>query len=169
MTAKIFAAKSVGATLALALAAVAVLPSTASADCGDTTLRGAIVGGAAGAAVGSYTAAHGVREEGGGVGAIVGVLVGAWIGRHFACEGHAPPVAYGPAPAYRGGYYEQNSYYQPAPSPYPPAPVLQTGAYARASAGVSVQAPGYYPQAYPQPYYQPQPAYYPQQPYYGGY
>ena len=81
-------AKGAAVTAAVigAVATVSALPSTASAqsyyDCnrGGNTAAGAIIGGAAGALLGSGVAARGHRNDGAALGGVLGAVTGAAVG-----------------------------------------------------------------------------------------
>jgi hypothetical protein len=148
---KVFA-KGAAVTAAVigAVATVSALPSTASAqgyyDCnrGSNTAAGAIIGGAAGALLGSGVAARGHRNDGAALGGVLGAVTGAAVGsnssncryydnRYDDRRGYYDNSYYGDRYDNRGrGYYDNSyygggGYYAPPPAVYvapPPPPVV---------------------------------------------
>jgi hypothetical protein len=82
------------------------------------TVGGAVIGGAAGAALGSNIGAHGHRSDGGLLGAAVGALLGGAIGndsaKHSAACNEQVEGNYDP---YYGNRYADNGQYQGRPYP----------------------------------------------------
>jgi uncharacterized protein YcfJ len=104
-----------GAVAALAAGAIAT-PTFAQDYCHEhrqsNGTAGAVVGGLAGAVLGSQVAGHGARTEGSVIGGIAGALIGNSIGRSSAkCDGYGyydgryDHGRYYSAPAYSSGYY----------------------------------------------------------------
>ena len=164
---KIFA-KGAALTAAVigAVATVSALPSTASAqqyyncDRSGSTVGGAVVGGIAGALLGSGIAARGHRSDGAALGGVLGAATGAAVGNSssgcapaqynngYYNNGYAAPA---PAPAYdnRGRPYYDNTYYGEAAPVYAAPPVYGAPVYAPPPVVVA-PPPVYY---YGRPYY----------------
>jgi hypothetical protein len=94
-------------------------------DANSRGLTGALIGGGAGAVLGSQFAANHHRSDGSLLGGVVGAIAGATIGHNSAACNSVPP----PPPSYRDApppppgpqaYYQPEStpYYQPEPAPY---------------------------------------------------
>ena len=88
-------------------------------DAGNRGVVGALIGGGAGATIGSQMAASGHRTDGSLLGGVVGALAGAAIGHNTAGCNAAPP----PPPRYDDAPPPPppapQAYYQPEPQPQP--------------------------------------------------
>jgi hypothetical protein len=149
-------AKGAAVTAAVigAVATVSALPTTAAAqgyyDCnrGGNTAAGAIIGGAAGALLGSGVAARGHRNDGAALGGVLGAVTGAAVGNSSSnCRYY--DGRYDSRYDNRGRGYYDNSYYGDRYYAPPPAPV-----YVAPPPVVVVPAPpAYYRPHYGRRYY----------------